>query len=115
MALLDESDPAGNAVPGEAPCNLINTVTSLPGHPLTDGAEPFTLQDEHYHMTLDDEGEDVFLTMVSEHGERPGGWRRNAFWGRIAVLTPGHNLVLWQHPAYQRLILNTARWCGYQD
>jgi len=28
------------------------------------------------------------------------------------VLTPGHNLEVWLHPAYQALILNGLQWCG---
>jgi type 1 glutamine amidotransferase len=48
----------------------------------------------------------------SEHDEQPAGWRRTDGAGRVAVLTPGHNLEVWLHPSYQKLILNALRWCG---
>jgi uncharacterized protein len=88
------------------------TVEPLAGHLLTTGCEAFTLQDEHYHMALDDAGADVFLTTRSEHGPQPGGWRRTEGKGRVGVLTPGHNVEVWLHPSFQALLLNTLSWCG---
>ena len=82
------------------------------GHPLSAGSSPFTLQDEHYFMAMDDTQPDVFMTTTSEHGEQPGGWRRVEGSGRVAVLTPGHNLEVWLHPSYQALLRNCLRWCG---
>ncbi len=89
-------------------------VTMIPrkDHPLCNGAAPFTVKDEHYFMALDDPGADVFLTTSSSNGEQPGGWRREVGKGRVAVLTPGHNLDVWLHPAYQALLVNSIRWCG---
>jgi len=82
------------------------------GHPLTKGVEMFTLKDEHYFMSMQDPYADVFLTSRSEHGEQPAGWKREVGKGRVAVLTPGHNLDVWLHPSCQALIVNAIRWCG---
>ena len=88
------------------------TVEPLADHPLSAGSESFTLVDEHYQMHLDDQQAEVFLMTKSQHGSQPGGWRRYEGDGRVCVLTPGHNLEVWQHPAYQRLLLNALRWCS---
>jgi len=88
------------------------TVVPHEGHPLSAGSPPFTLKDEHYFMALDDLQADVFITTKSEHGEQPGGWRRIDGNGRVAVLTPGHNLEIWLHPSFQALVLNCLRWCS---
>jgi len=88
------------------------TVTPRLGHPLCAGSVLFTLKDEHYFMALDDPQADVFATTTSEHGEQPGAWRREEGKGRVAVLTPGHNLEVWLHSSFQALLLNAARWCG---
>ena len=88
------------------------TVQPLQGHPLSVGAEAFTVHDEHYFMALDDEGADVFLTTRSEHGEQVGGWTRRVGAGRTCVLSPGHNLEVWLQPSYQTLIFNALRWCA---
>jgi type 1 glutamine amidotransferase len=117
---------SGTALFGEAPVlqNLIGgsfathppqcpvTVEPYEGHSLTSGSTAFTLPDEHYFMTLDDDQVDIFLTTVSEHGRQPGGWARTIHGGRVCVLAPGHNLEVWLHPSYQSLIYNALRWCG---
>lgn len=91
------------------------TVSPLLGHPLSAGSESFTLKDEHYFMALDDPEADVFVTTHSEHGEQPGAWRRLEGNGRVAVLTPGHNLEVWRHTSFQALLRNCLRWCGKQE
>jgi type 1 glutamine amidotransferase len=82
------------------------------GHPLTSGSVPFTLVDEHYMMELDDAQADVFITTTSEHGTQPAGWTRTEGQGRVCVLTPGHNVEVWQHPSFQALMINALRWCS---
>lgn len=86
------------------------TVTPQAGHPLTTGSRAFTLTDEHYFMEMDDDAVDIFLTSSSEHGEQPAGWTRTEGAGRVAVLTPGHNVEIWLEPAYQTLIINSMNW-----
>ncbi|MDQ2691636.1 MAG: ThuA domain-containing protein [Chloroflexota bacterium] len=88
------------------------TVTPRLGHPLSVGSAPFKVRDEHYFMALDDSHADVFVTTSSEYGEQPGGWRRAEGRGRVAVLTPGHNLEVWLQPSFQRLLLNCMDWCS---
>jgi len=87
------------------------TVTPHPNHHLT-GCAPFTAQDEHYFMALDDPEADVFITTTSEHGTQPGGWTRTQGNGRVCVLTPGHNEAVWLEASYQTLIANALHWCA---
>ena len=96
----------------EHPPQLPVTVVPRAGHPLTIGVEPFTVQDEHYMMTLDDAEAHVFITTRSEHGDQPGGWTRTEGAGRVCVLTPGHNLDVWLAPPFQRLLERALRWCA---
>lgn len=88
------------------------TVEPQEGHPLTAGATPFRLVDEHYFMELDDAQADLFMTTTSEHGTQPGGWTRVEGEGRVCVLSPGHNVKVWQHPSFQALLCNALRWCS---
>jgi type 1 glutamine amidotransferase len=88
------------------------TMNPHQSHPLSTGIAPFTLKDEHYFIALNDSQADVFMTTTSEHGTQPGAWRRVEGEGRVAVLTPGHNLEVWLHPSFQALLLNSLRWCG---
>jgi type 1 glutamine amidotransferase len=88
------------------------TVDPIADHPLTKGSEAFTLVDEHYMMQVDDDQVNVFLTTKSAHGKQPCGWTRTEGTGRVCVLTPGHNLAVWQHLSYQRILLNALHWCS---
>jgi type 1 glutamine amidotransferase len=88
------------------------TIEPQTDHPLARDIPPFTLKDEHYFMAMFDPQVDIFVTSRSEHGAQPAGWRRMEGAGRVAVLTPGHNLEVWLHPSYQALLLNALRWCG---
>jgi uncharacterized protein len=88
------------------------TCTPRDGHPLVAGSGQFTHKDEYYIMALDDTQADVFLTASCEHGEQPAGWTRSQGAGRVCVLTPGHNLPVWQDPSYQALIANALLWCS---
>ncbi len=88
------------------------TIEPRANHPFAEGVSPFTLTDEHYFMAFDDSQADIFLTTRSDHGEQPGGWRRTEGIGRVAVITPGHNLEVWLHPDFQKLILHSMYWCG---
>ncbi|HSJ89865.1 MAG TPA: ThuA domain-containing protein [Anaerolineales bacterium] len=88
------------------------TINPRRNHPLCAGSIPCTLQDEHYFIALDDPQADVFMTTTSVNGEQPGGWRREVGSGRVAILTPGHNLEVWLHPSFQALVTNSLRWCS---
>lgn len=84
----------------------------LTSHTLTMDIPSFTLKDEHYFMAMYDPEVDIFMTTHSEHGKQPAGWRRTEGDGRVAVLTPGHNLEVWLHPSFQAMLINTLHWCG---
>jgi len=90
------------------------TVTLEPqaGHPLTKGVDAFTVKDEHYFMSMQDPYADVFLMSHSEHGKQPAGWKREVGKGRVAVLTPGHNLEVWLNLNFQTLLLSIMDWCS---
>lgn len=80
------------------------------GHALTRGVNAFAERDEHYLMSLDDSRADVFLRTRSNHGLQSAGWARSEGNGRVCVLTPGHNVEVWLHPEFQKLLWNGLQW-----
>ncbi len=90
------------------PCAV--TVDPTNGHALTAGVTSFTIQDEHYVMTLEARDAHVFLHSRSGHGLQPAGWTRTEGQGRVCVLTPGHNVEVWLHPGFQTLLRNGLHW-----
>ncbi|WP_026371082.1 ThuA domain-containing protein [Kallotenue papyrolyticum] len=85
------------------------------GHAITETCTSFTVHDEHYVVALDDPAAQIIAVTRSQHGEQPGGWVRSVGSGRVCALTPGHELAVWQHPAYQRLIRRALWWCAGRD
>ena len=81
-------------------------------HPMTEGMAPFAVKDEHYFIQMDAKDADVFLHSRSEHGVQPAGWSRTEGIGRVCALTPGHNLEVWLHPEFQKLLTNALRWAA---
>ncbi|MGL1890883.1 MAG: ThuA domain-containing protein [Spirochaetaceae bacterium] len=66
--------------------------------------EPYTVKDEHYFMTLDQQDLDIFMTSESEHGIQPAGWTKDYGSGKIIVFTPGHNLDVWLNKINREII-----------
>jgi type 1 glutamine amidotransferase len=87
-------------------------IAPVMGEPLASDLAPFTIRDEHYFMAMDDHEAQVFLTSASENGAQSAGWTRREGQGRVCVLTPGHNLEVWLHPTYQKIIRTAIRWCS---
>ncbi len=90
------------------PCPV--TLGPVPPHALTDGVSEFVITDEHYLVALDAADAEVFLTSRSDHGVQPAGWTRREGSGRVCVLTPGHNVEVWLHPEFQKLLCNGLDW-----
>lgn len=51
-----------------------------------------------------------FMQTTSEHGGTfVIGYTRSFDKGRVAVLTPGHTLAVWENPNFQKLFKNAIR------
>ncbi|MDA3809540.1 MAG: ThuA domain-containing protein [Spirochaetaceae bacterium] len=88
---------------------LVNMIPAS-DHVLTRGSDTFSIKDEHYFVIIEDDNIDIFLTTESEHGTQPGGWKRYEGEGKVAVLTPGHNLEVWLNSSFQKILENVFRW-----
>ncbi len=92
-------------------CDIDLRVTK-PEHPVAQGVEGFTVRDEHYELAMTCEDADIFLRSASlTGGDQVAGYSRVMGEGRFCALTLGHILSAWEHPMYQRLILNAMDWC----
>ena len=88
------------------------TVTPLKQHPITEGVQPFTQQDEHYFIDLYARDADILAVSSSVHGVTVSGYVRTQGKGRVCVLTPGHNLAVWQDMEYRKMLCNALRFCA---
>jgi type 1 glutamine amidotransferase len=105
------------------------TVQPVKPHPVTEGVGLFCEIDEHYHIEIIKNDTDVLLASYSaaqgqesKYQEDPyhnvpaaicaAGYVRTHGKGRVCVLTPGHNLAVWQNPQFQKLLANAINWCA---
>lgn len=112
----DFADLTGSAFLGHPPrCEVAFHVTDET-HPVTAGVEDFTARDEHYMMDVFAQDARLFLSSRSEKGgTQAAGYTRLIGEGRLCALTPGHTLAVWEHPQFQRLLLNALAWCMKEE
>ncbi len=80
---------------------------------ITRGVRGFSERDEHYQLKITAKDIEPFLETVSDHGGVTiSGYRRHFGRGRVAVLTPGHTLAVWNNPEFQKLLKNAIRWAA---
>ena len=104
------------------------TAGSLKPHPITEGVAQFTEVDEHYYLELLRNDIDVLMASYSPAQGDVDKYEQDSYHncpqkiepccyvrlqgkGRVCVLTPGHNLKVWHNPDFQKLLLNSLRWC----
>jgi type 1 glutamine amidotransferase len=82
-------------------------------HIVAAGAKNFAETDEHYFIDFTAKDAEIFLESSSNHGTQPAGYTRlHQNSGRICVLTPGHNLSVFQNSQYKKIIRNAVLWCA---
>jgi type 1 glutamine amidotransferase len=101
----------GNVFLGHPPRCQIQVEIGGP-HPVLRGVENFSIRDEHYQLDcFAPDAVELFRTISETGGVQVGGYVREPGAGRLCVMSPGHILAVWEHPAYQKLILNALDWC----
>lgn len=92
-------------------CVVVFNMTISP-HPITNGVGDFAEKDEHYFIDFTATDAEIFFESNSEHGTQPAGYTRPHGEGRVCVLTPGHNLSVFQNEQYKKIIKNAVDWCA---
>lgn len=99
----------GSFIHHPEPCDV--TIEANGNESIVEDMLPFTVRDEHYFVKTRPDAE-IFLRSRSQHGVQAAGWKRSEGEGRVCALTPGHNLDVWLHPAFQKILVNTFHWTG---
>ena len=80
---------------------------------ITRGVGDFSARDEHYQIKITARDIEPFMETVSDRGGvTVSGYRRFFGKGRVAALTPGHTLAVWENPEFQKLFKNAIRWAA---
>ena len=80
-------------------------------HPITRDVESYDIVDEQHWLHCDFDRVDVLLISQGLDGRQSvSGWAYEYGEGRVAYLPNGHTLEIIQHPTFQKLLHNAARW-----
>jgi len=83
-------------------------------HPVTEGVEPFELEEEPYQIQFDPLTEkEVLLEYKLGEDWYPAAWTHEYGLGRVVYFMPGHHEPTFQHPQIRKLILQAARWAAH--
>ena len=77
-------------------------------HPVTAGLEPFTLEDELYHLA--DVADDIQVLAWAE--DQPMVYVRQHGAGRVCYIAPGHDQRAIGRPEYARLVHQAIAWAA---
>ena len=78
-------------------------------HPITADIQAFDVHDEFYIQKYSPSVE-IHMAAIYQDVAYPMVWSRREGKGRVAHIAPGHFPEVWNHAAYQRLLLQTAGW-----
>lgn len=78
-------------------------------HPITQGVEAFTIQDELFINAYES---DIEIHMAAQHRRtcHPLVWTRREGTGRVAYIGLGHSAKAWTLPAYRQLVMQALMW-----
>ena len=88
------------------------TISPLKPHPVTEGVGTFTETDEHYYLEILADDIDVLAAGYAPECVLPVAFVRTQGKGRVCVLTPGHNIEVWNNPHFERMLENAVSWCA---
>jgi hypothetical protein len=94
---------------------LAFAATPVP-HPITEGIEPFEMDEEPYRFDLYPfAGTSVLLEYRDAEGTWPAVWAHPFGLGKVAYVQIGHHRPSFAVPEFRRLLANGARWCASRD
>lgn len=83
-----------------------------PEHPICQGVNAFTLNDETYVVAdaRSEDGNDILLVTDHPKSMKTLGWTRTLNSGRVFCLQCGHDNLVWSCPEFREIIGRGIRW-----
>lgn len=105
------SQMIGARFTGHPPYQRLQFSPAASDHPIVQGIEPFSMEEEPYLFHFHSPGDLTVLLEYALDGQAmPAAWTSSYGEGSFVYLMPGHHLPSFQHEAYRRLIRSSANW-----
>jgi len=80
-------------------------------HPIMEGVEVFSGEDEKYYCHIDVQNVDIFMCGDDPvHAGSISGWCRMIGKGRTVSVTPGHTFEIVENPNMIKILFNAVKW-----
>lgn len=79
-------------------------------HPITEGLEPFEIEDETYKMPEPDESSHILLTASHPKSMRALGWTRSLNDSRVFCFQCGHDRRAYENAGFVTVLTRAIRW-----
>ncbi|MEK4115970.1 ThuA domain-containing protein [Paenibacillus sp. FSL W8-0919] len=98
---------------GHPPMDKLYFVPAETDHDITEGVEPFVLDEEPYRFTFSPFTEKTVLLHYEYEGQQwPAAWCHTYGIGRVVFVMPGHHEPSFLQPQLRRLITQAAKWAA---
>lgn len=95
--------------PAEHPVFTVSAVRT--DHPIVDGSQSFSIQDEMYFVRVDSKKtQKLFEARNEDYGSSCAGWAHTFGSGRVFCYTPGHTERVLADPSYRAVLVKGLRW-----
>ena len=84
-------------------------------HPITKGMKDFEIQDEWYGKQTFAEGIGVLVTTDQPGSDKTIAWTVNYKGAKTFGYQSGHDIKVWRHPSFRRLLANGIRWVAGRE
>lgn len=106
---------AGSVFERHGPFDALSVRVDQPNHPVTEGVNDFCIDDEPYEVALTVDDADILASLDVDGERKPMVYVRDHGKGRVCYIALGHDGRAWSHPAFQRMVVQAARWAGRFD
>jgi type 1 glutamine amidotransferase len=101
----------GGRFTGHPPYQSLSFCASQHEHAITEGIQPFELEEEPYQFEFDPFTEkQILLEYKMDDKWYPAAWSLTYGQGRVTFLMPGHHEPTFKQPEIRKIILQAAQW-----
>jgi type 1 glutamine amidotransferase len=101
----------GGRFTGHPPYQSLSFCASQHEHAITEGVQPFELEEEPYQFEFDPFTEkQILLEYQMDDKWYPAAWSLTYGLGRVTFLMPGHHEPTFKQPEIRKIILQAAQW-----
>ena len=83
-------------------------------HPITEGIDDWSIEDETYTMANAESGNEILLTADYSNSMNSIAWTRVVDEARVFCFQCGHDHLAWENPNFIEILKRSILWCAHK-